>query len=186
MKKGVQRVMHCPCGQGKILAQGLCATCYTMKRQDEEYFGGLRSLGSRQTLDHCAPSRARQISSPSDDLALPGLPCQGASNEDGADGAAALASGAVARTAPRQSGATRSEFYSAETGRSSDAAGIYGRRVGLRSRHPWNEIPEYSCGHEALIGSLLWTKPQVCVTLVAAGPQVSICHVIIHTSAPHA
>ncbi len=42
MKKGVQRVLHCPCGQPKILAQGLCATCYTLKRQDEEYFGGLR------------------------------------------------------------------------------------------------------------------------------------------------
>jgi hypothetical protein len=26
MKKGVQSVMYCPCGQQKILAQGLCAT----------------------------------------------------------------------------------------------------------------------------------------------------------------
>ncbi len=34
--------MYCPCGQQKILAQGLCATCYTLKRQDEEYFGGFR------------------------------------------------------------------------------------------------------------------------------------------------
>jgi 5-methylcytosine-specific restriction endonuclease McrA len=25
-----------------MLAHGLCATCYTLKRQDEEYFGGLR------------------------------------------------------------------------------------------------------------------------------------------------
>ena len=25
-----------------MLALGLCATCYTLKRQDEEYFGGLR------------------------------------------------------------------------------------------------------------------------------------------------
>jgi 5-methylcytosine-specific restriction endonuclease McrA len=26
----------------EILAHGLCSTCYTLKRQDEEYFGGLR------------------------------------------------------------------------------------------------------------------------------------------------
>ncbi len=42
MKKGIQRAMLCRCGNPKILAQGLCATCYTLKRQDEEYFGGLR------------------------------------------------------------------------------------------------------------------------------------------------
>jgi hypothetical protein len=34
--------MHCPCGREKILANGLCASCYTLKRQDAEYFGGLR------------------------------------------------------------------------------------------------------------------------------------------------
>ena len=33
--------MSCRCGR-KILAVGLCATCYTLKRHDEEYFGGLR------------------------------------------------------------------------------------------------------------------------------------------------
>jgi len=38
----VQRVMHCPCGNPKVLALGLCSTCYTLKRQDEEYSGGLR------------------------------------------------------------------------------------------------------------------------------------------------
>jgi 5-methylcytosine-specific restriction endonuclease McrA len=37
-----QRSMHCSCGNSKILAQGLCATCYTLKRQDEEHFGGQR------------------------------------------------------------------------------------------------------------------------------------------------
>ena len=42
MKKGTQRAMHCGCGREKILANGLCATCYTLKRQDEEHFGGLR------------------------------------------------------------------------------------------------------------------------------------------------
>lgn len=37
-----QQVLHCPCGNAKVLALGLCPTCYTLKRQDEEYFGGLR------------------------------------------------------------------------------------------------------------------------------------------------
>lgn len=42
MKKALQRGMLCPCGNPKILAHGLCPTCYTLQRQDEEYFGGLR------------------------------------------------------------------------------------------------------------------------------------------------
>jgi hypothetical protein len=42
VKAGVQRALYCRCGNEKILALGLCATCYTLKRQDEEYFGGLR------------------------------------------------------------------------------------------------------------------------------------------------
>jgi hypothetical protein len=42
VKAGVQRALYCRCGNEKILAPGLCATCYTLKRQDEEYFGGLR------------------------------------------------------------------------------------------------------------------------------------------------
>jgi len=42
MTKAVQRALCCPCGRPEILALGLCSTCYTLKRQDEEYFGGLR------------------------------------------------------------------------------------------------------------------------------------------------
>jgi hypothetical protein len=42
LKKGVQTAICCPCGNEKILALGFCATCYTLKRQDAEYFGGLR------------------------------------------------------------------------------------------------------------------------------------------------
>ena len=42
MAKRVQGSMHCPCGREKILANGLCASCYSLKRQDAEYFGGLR------------------------------------------------------------------------------------------------------------------------------------------------
>jgi hypothetical protein len=37
-----QLALCCPCGRPEMLALGLCATCYTLKRQDEEYFGGLR------------------------------------------------------------------------------------------------------------------------------------------------
>jgi NMD protein affecting ribosome stability and mRNA decay len=37
-----QLALCCPCGRPEILALGLCATCYTLKRQDEEYFGVLR------------------------------------------------------------------------------------------------------------------------------------------------
>ena len=42
MRKPKQHAMHCRCGKAKILAHGMCAVCYTLKRQDEEYFGGLR------------------------------------------------------------------------------------------------------------------------------------------------
>lgn len=44
MRKGTQRVMHCRCGRERVLANGLCATCYTLRRQDEEYFGGIREV----------------------------------------------------------------------------------------------------------------------------------------------
>jgi len=38
----VQSSLSCPCGRTPVVAKGLCPSCYTMKRQDEEYFGGLR------------------------------------------------------------------------------------------------------------------------------------------------
>ena len=40
--KIAQRVLHCRCGREKVLARGLCATCYSLWRQDAEHFGGLR------------------------------------------------------------------------------------------------------------------------------------------------
>jgi hypothetical protein len=70
VKRGVQKALYCRCWNEKILALGLCATCYTLKRQDEEYFGGLReavlerdgycyrvygALGTPQEVD-CRPS----------------------------------------------------------------------------------------------------------------------------------
>ena len=42
MAKRIQGLLHCPCGREKILAIGLCAICYSLRRQDAEYFGGLR------------------------------------------------------------------------------------------------------------------------------------------------
>ena len=44
MKHGVQRVLHCRCGRQRVLANGMCATCYTLRRQDQEHFGGLREV----------------------------------------------------------------------------------------------------------------------------------------------
>ena len=44
MKKAIQRALYCRCGNEKILAHGLCGTCYTLKRQDEAYFGRLREV----------------------------------------------------------------------------------------------------------------------------------------------
>ncbi len=42
MRKGRQLALYCRCGREKIIANGFCATCYTLRRQDERYFGGLR------------------------------------------------------------------------------------------------------------------------------------------------
>jgi 5-methylcytosine-specific restriction endonuclease McrA len=44
MKRSAQRVLYCRCGREKIVANNLCATCYTLKRQDSRYFGGLREV----------------------------------------------------------------------------------------------------------------------------------------------
>jgi hypothetical protein len=42
VKKGDQRALYCACGRDNILAHGLCPGCYTLKRRDAAYFGGLR------------------------------------------------------------------------------------------------------------------------------------------------
>src|ERR1700730_4615464 len=63
MPKGIQRAMYCRCGNEKILAHGLCSTCYTLKRQDEEYFGGLREAVLKRDGYRCrgcgAPGREK-------------------------------------------------------------------------------------------------------------------------------
>ena len=50
----VQRSICCPCGNDKVLALGLCATCYTLKRQDEAYFGGHREAVLSRDGKRCA------------------------------------------------------------------------------------------------------------------------------------
>ena len=56
--------MLCRCGNAKILALGLCSTCYTLKRQDEEYFGGLREQVLERDGYRCrgcgAPGRTKR------------------------------------------------------------------------------------------------------------------------------
>jgi len=42
VKRIKQRSLYCSCGREQLKAGGLCGTCYSLKRQDEEYFGGLR------------------------------------------------------------------------------------------------------------------------------------------------
>jgi hypothetical protein len=42
MVRSLQRSLACRCGRDKIVANGHCAICYALKRQDEAYFGGLR------------------------------------------------------------------------------------------------------------------------------------------------
>ena len=56
MSKPRQIVMHCPCGRPKVLAKGLCQTCYTLKRQDKAYFGGHREeVVKRDDYRCCVP-----------------------------------------------------------------------------------------------------------------------------------
>jgi 5-methylcytosine-specific restriction endonuclease McrA len=53
VKAAVQRALYCRCGNEKILPRD-SATCYTLKRQDEEYFGGLREAILERD-GHCCP-----------------------------------------------------------------------------------------------------------------------------------
>ena len=57
-------MMHCRCGRKRILARGLCAVCYTLRRQDAKYFGGLREQVLRRDGYRCrvcdAPDRGKR------------------------------------------------------------------------------------------------------------------------------
>ena len=48
-----QKVMHCPCGEFEGPDPGFDATCYTLKRPDEECFGGLREAVLVRDGDRC-------------------------------------------------------------------------------------------------------------------------------------
>ena len=48
--------MHCRGGRAKILAHGLRATCYTLKRQNREHFGGLRETVLERDGHRCRVS----------------------------------------------------------------------------------------------------------------------------------
>jgi hypothetical protein len=64
MGKRGQIAMHCACGRPGIVAHGLCATCYTLKRQDDAYFGGLREAVLKRDNYTCrgcaAPGRTKR------------------------------------------------------------------------------------------------------------------------------
>jgi 5-methylcytosine-specific restriction endonuclease McrA len=57
-KGRAQLALCCPCGRAEALALGLCPTCYTLKRQDEEYFGGLREAVLERDGYRCRGCRA--------------------------------------------------------------------------------------------------------------------------------
>ena len=44
MRGPTQKALSCRCGRERMLANGMCAVCYALKRQDAAYFGGLREL----------------------------------------------------------------------------------------------------------------------------------------------
>jgi hypothetical protein len=88
----------------------LCATCYTLKRQEEEDFGGLREDVLERdgyALHDCSPSGAGQIGIEADDFAMPWMPYEGPPNEGCAVRDATATAGAMARTAPRRTRANR-------------------------------------------------------------------------------
>ena len=64
MKKPRQTVMHCRCGRTKLVALGMCSTCYSLKRQDAEHFGGLRETVLKRDDYRCrvchAPGRGKR------------------------------------------------------------------------------------------------------------------------------
>ncbi len=62
MKRSKQRVMHFPCGRVRVLANGMCATCYTLRRQDDECFGygwlyAIREFESRNRISSSVKRR---------------------------------------------------------------------------------------------------------------------------------
>ncbi len=44
MKGGVQTLLYCRCGKGKVRTNGMCKICYTLRLHDAKYFNGLREV----------------------------------------------------------------------------------------------------------------------------------------------
>ena len=53
MKKGSQRAFYCRCGREKIVANGHCGTCYTLRRHDKKHFDGLRERVIERDSNSC-------------------------------------------------------------------------------------------------------------------------------------
>jgi hypothetical protein len=81
LKKGVQTAICCPCGNEKILALGLCATCYTLNGRMPSISGACESRfwSAMDTLRVCGdPNLAStivsgRVCSSSDDRSLCGV-----------------------------------------------------------------------------------------------------------------
>src|SRR5277367_520698 len=118
-----QRGMFCPCGRSEILALGLCSSCYSMKRQDEENYGGLREavLDRDQRRCRACPNierhklcvhspRARRFKTRFDDYPLHWLSRNCGANADSIGGDDAAATRFVARKTSRGQGAALLAF----------------------------------------------------------------------------
>jgi hypothetical protein len=128
MTKGAQSAICCSCGNEKILALGLCATCYTPKRQDAEYFGGLREQVLERGGYACRvcgdpDPRVHHREPGKSVLQLMIALCAGVSREGPPDegcpyGVSAASAGPVARAAPRRPRADVHGFQRSQTTRS--------------------------------------------------------------------
>jgi hypothetical protein len=111
--------MLCRCGNAKILALGLCSTCYTLKRQDDEYFGGLREQVLERDGYRCrgcgAQGRTKRsitvhLKAGVDDFTLPWLPRKSRADEDGAFRDEPTAAHAMAGASPERAGTGDARF----------------------------------------------------------------------------
>ena len=135
-----QIVLHCPCGNAKVLAKGLCATCYTLKRQDEEYFGGHREEVFKRDDFRCRVPGCTTTKRGKRSIAVhhrepgnsdPGkmLTCEGHPDALRARRLAGVPAGALERTAPGRAGATLAPVQGERT-RAQNAAAFHGGRAG--------------------------------------------------------
>src|SRR5277367_5020069 len=114
-----QRGICCPCGRSVILALGLCASCYSMKRQDEEKYGGLReavldrderrcrTCPNLERRKLCVHHRKPGVSKAgADDYPLHALSCHRGADADGTWRNDSTIADSLARETPGWPGAT--------------------------------------------------------------------------------